>query len=626
MLPVMIASAFLNNTPIVALLIPLVRGWSRRNGVPAKQLLIPLSFATVFGGTVTTIGSSTNLVIAGLQFDKFSKTDRANATFAMFDLTPYGVPYALWGAAYIVLFSYWLLPRSDAGGVGGRNDLVSALSVGHSSAAAGRSVDAIFGGASVSVTSLARDGRVLPPPPPAELLREGDVVYVVGSVAAARALATEADLTPVAEDDGDAADRVESGGDAVADKNGPAAVELHQVLVRKGAPVAGVSVRDARFRDRFGAAVVGMQRAREPVVARFGDVELTAGDVLVLAAGPAFDPRSDDVAANFDAITPLSTGVDRTFSTALAVPPGSRLAGRTVQGAGLRGVQGLYLFAIERAGAQLLTAVGGDEVLAEGDTLWFAGDLDAVSFLRKLPGLAPASAAQSAKLAAPMVHRRLVQACVAAHSPLVGATARGVRFRDRYAAVVVAVHRASQTLATNAADVPLRSGDVLVLETGPGFAAAAAVQSAFSLISDVPRSSPPKRSRLWLALALVTVMISTQVAAGVVGGLEEKANLWIVALLTAGLMLATRCLSADEARSSMDWQVYICIAFAFGISTAMDKTKVARAIAEIFAAGARAVGGRTAALTGMYLVTTVSGRLFSVGGGDEERGGGRLGA
>lgn len=64
-IPVMITSAFLNNTPIVALLIPIVIAWCRRQGVSPKKLLIPLSYAAVFGGTLTLIGTSTNLVIAG---------------------------------------------------------------------------------------------------------------------------------------------------------------------------------------------------------------------------------------------------------------------------------------------------------------------------------------------------------------------------------------------------------------------------------------------------------------------------------------------------------------------------------------------------------------------------------
>ena len=80
--------------PIVALLIPILLSWSRRCGVPAKKLLIPLSFATVLGGTVTLIGTSTNLVVSGLQ-QELSKKDPSIPVFSFFDITPYGLPYAM---------------------------------------------------------------------------------------------------------------------------------------------------------------------------------------------------------------------------------------------------------------------------------------------------------------------------------------------------------------------------------------------------------------------------------------------------------------------------------------------------------------------------------------------------
>jgi di/tricarboxylate transporter len=70
-------------------------------------LLIPLSYATVLGGTVTLIGTSTNLVVAGLQEERYKDMGEEGKQyiFGFFDLAPYGIPYAIWGMAYIVLFS-----------------------------------------------------------------------------------------------------------------------------------------------------------------------------------------------------------------------------------------------------------------------------------------------------------------------------------------------------------------------------------------------------------------------------------------------------------------------------------------------------------------------------------------
>jgi hypothetical protein len=105
-------SAFLNNTPIVAVMIPIVTRWGRTIGISASQLLIPLSYGAIIGGTCTLIGTSTNLVVSGLLEDNYS------ITLTLFDVTPYGVPVAIMGVAYMMVFGSILLPggRSGSGG------------------------------------------------------------------------------------------------------------------------------------------------------------------------------------------------------------------------------------------------------------------------------------------------------------------------------------------------------------------------------------------------------------------------------------------------------------------------------------------------------------------------------
>ena len=105
LLPVLALSAFMNNTPVCAMMMPIVTEWAASLGVPQSQLLMPLSFATLLGGTLTLIGSSTNLVAAGVA----SKRDPAFA-MGMFDIAPVGIINALAGAVYMAATSRWLLP------------------------------------------------------------------------------------------------------------------------------------------------------------------------------------------------------------------------------------------------------------------------------------------------------------------------------------------------------------------------------------------------------------------------------------------------------------------------------------------------------------------------------------
>jgi Citrate transporter len=111
-IPVTLVSAFLNNTPIVSVMIPIVLRWGRTIRVSASQLMIPLSYAAILGGTCTLIGTSTNLVVSGLLLDNFG------IPMSLFDIAPYGVPVAIIGIAYIITFGPIVLPggKSEGGG------------------------------------------------------------------------------------------------------------------------------------------------------------------------------------------------------------------------------------------------------------------------------------------------------------------------------------------------------------------------------------------------------------------------------------------------------------------------------------------------------------------------------
>lgn len=111
--PVAVGSAFLNNTPLVAMFIPVIRDLAKISRLPASRLYIPLSFASILGGTCTLIGTSTNLVVAGMVTDFLAKGHPNSAPLrqiAMFDLTWIGLPATIAGIAFMMLISRFLLP------------------------------------------------------------------------------------------------------------------------------------------------------------------------------------------------------------------------------------------------------------------------------------------------------------------------------------------------------------------------------------------------------------------------------------------------------------------------------------------------------------------------------------
>lgn len=125
MLPVAIVSAFLNNTPVVAVMIPIVQRWGQNVGISHQQLLVPLSFSSILGGTCTLIGTSTNLVVVGLLNDRYP--DNTDINIGLFDLGKYGVPIALIGMSYILIASPFLLPGGSASSSSEGSETVNAM-------------------------------------------------------------------------------------------------------------------------------------------------------------------------------------------------------------------------------------------------------------------------------------------------------------------------------------------------------------------------------------------------------------------------------------------------------------------------------------------------------------------
>ncbi|MEZ5502201.1 MAG: SLC13 family permease [Halioglobus sp.] len=106
MLPVMGVSAFLNNTPVVAMFVPVVGEWCRRHQLSVSKLMLPLSYAAIFGGCCTLIGTSTNLIVHGLVLEQ-----TALGPMGFFDIAAVGLPVALVGFAYVLVTQRWLLPE-----------------------------------------------------------------------------------------------------------------------------------------------------------------------------------------------------------------------------------------------------------------------------------------------------------------------------------------------------------------------------------------------------------------------------------------------------------------------------------------------------------------------------------
>ncbi len=274
LMPASAASAFLANTPIVAMLVPAVRGWTERHGRAASRFLIPLSYATILGGAITAIGTSTNLVLGGLlQSVGYDELE-------MFELARFGLPLAGAGLVLIVVAAPWLLPeRRDPEAAGGGRSYLVSMSVVEQGAFDGQSVEA--GGLrhlqGVFLVEVERQGTVIAPVAPTFVLRGGDRLTFAGRVDLVVDLQAMSGLVSAEDAHLEAVDSDDH--------------TFFEAVVGAASPLSGRTLAEAGFRSRYQAAVVGIHRSGAPVEAKFGQVRLRIGDTLLVLAADGFDER-----------------------------------------------------------------------------------------------------------------------------------------------------------------------------------------------------------------------------------------------------------------------------------------------------------------------------------------------
>jgi len=289
----------------------------------------------------------------------------------------------------------------------------------------------------------------------------------------------------------------------------------------------------------------------------------------------------------------------RRYTIEMLVQPSSPLVGKSVEEAGLRHLPGMYLVEIERDG-DVFPAIAPHHRLKASDRLVFAGILDSVVDLQRFRGLVPATD-QVFKLGVPRPERSLVEAVVSDSGPLVGKSIRESRFRNVYNAAVIAVARNGTHVDKKIGDIVLRPGDTLLLEADPSFVERQRNSRDFFLVSRLENTHPLRHEQALTAVVILAGMVIA-VSVGWVSMLQG-------ALVAAGLMMVTRCISGGVARSAVDWQVLIAIAASFGLGYALEKTGAAQFIAQNLIELAQ--GSPWGTLVVVYLVTMLFTELIT---------------
>lgn len=275
MTPVMLLSGFLNNTPVVAMFLPVVDEICKRTRISPSKLYLPMAYAATFGGVCTLIGTSTNLIVNGLLIEA------TGTGMNMFDLTWVGLPCCVAAFGFLLLAGRLLPDRSAAITLheDPRQYTLEMIVqphgplVGQTVEEAGlRHLPQLF------LAEIERDDEVLAAVSSRQRLRGGDRLVFVGVVESVVDLQKVRGLTRAAE----LAYKIET---PHADR------QLIEVVVSDRCPLIGTTIRDGQFRSTYDAAVVAVGRSNRRIAGKPGDVILQAGDMLLVEADKDFVPR-----------------------------------------------------------------------------------------------------------------------------------------------------------------------------------------------------------------------------------------------------------------------------------------------------------------------------------------------
>jgi di/tricarboxylate transporter len=299
-------SAFMNNIGATAVLLPVVIGISRKAKIPASRLLIPLSFASLMGGNMTLIGTPPNILATNIL------AARGLPTFSFLDFTPMGLIIFGTGIVYMVLLGRHILPSRESGEermlAHQAREYMGEVRVPPGNRIAGRSLLETRLGADydLSVVAIMRDGEVRTGLTRETHIEAGDLLMVEGLAENLVRARRELGLVVESEKTADQGDL------------DPEKAHVVEATLAPGSSMVGRSLRDMRFRDRFGFTALAMWRQGEVIGERLRDVQLQFGDALLLR-GPLDRLPALQQANDFLVLEPVMIELRRRHKALLAV-------------------------------------------------------------------------------------------------------------------------------------------------------------------------------------------------------------------------------------------------------------------------------------------------------------------
>ncbi len=277
MWPVALISSVISNTPVVAIFIPLIQDWCRRHNITASKLLIPLSYASILGGTCTLIGTSTNLLVVGM----LQGTPEADE-LSLFTPALVGLPLVVIGVLYFVVLGHRLLPARQgiSESTPDSREYAVSMRVEEGGALSGMTIaDAGLRHLQHSfLLELQSKGHVIPAVGPEEILKDNDILVFVGQPEAVSELRQFRGLVPAE-------------GEILKLDVPYSSRALIEAVVSPTSNLVGKTVKESTFRTLFGGVILSVSRNGQRISQKVGSIVVRSGDTLLLEAARGFVRR-----------------------------------------------------------------------------------------------------------------------------------------------------------------------------------------------------------------------------------------------------------------------------------------------------------------------------------------------
>lgn len=290
-----VVSAFINNTAAVAIFLPIVLGLARDTGISPSKLLIPLSFASMFGGVCTLIGTSTNILVSSIA------AQHGLSPFGMFELSPLGLVLFAVGALYLLTVGIRIIPDRRAGTdltqSYGMGDYMTEILVLPESPAVGRLLreSPLVRDLDLDVLEIQRGGRLLPAPGAETVLAAGDLLRVRCDVRKIRQAEKQKGIV------------LKSGLKWRDEDLGSSEASLLEAVIVPGSALEGKTLKEAGFRQMYGGTALAIRHRGEVMRERLGLTRLQSGDVLLVEVRR---DRVDALKRNPDFVVVSEIGLD----------------------------------------------------------------------------------------------------------------------------------------------------------------------------------------------------------------------------------------------------------------------------------------------------------------------------